>query len=552
MSRETCSRTENDSSVSINSLPDEVLEYILSLVPAYKDLQDCRLVCKRWYKNVQNVIYHKKIDFHRAICSFSVQWENLYPTTEHNAITKRYSHSACSYGNAMYVFGGCTCTSTTFNDLWMLDLSTRKWCRLLTMGSYPSPKACASLVYYNSSLVLFGGWTHPSPYPLHQAWRTFNELHIYDIESNRWNCITNPTNAPPPMAGHSATVHGDSMIVFGGLQGHNGGSNDVWCLNMKTHTWIKKETNIEKPHSRYGQSQIYVDDNHLIILGGWGGPPNMVMADVWLLSMIGRIWTWKQVEVQNTQWAASHLWCHPACRVDDYVVVLSRNPVSTPSPLAYSKWTSNTVGPNHQRMLNNSEARGLALLPPEVDAGPSFDRDVNINGRRGSLISRVMGEIATVHRTEYLSIRAAAYGQNLYTSLLAFREEPQQGRHRERQLEALRRMEEKLRSQQQEAIRRPQPHKGSQTPKMAMFVLNIAEVLGPHCRVSWMPVKAVPNGSPETTILYTLVRGNGELVMFGGIKKDATSITQQNPQTMDISDTVSNSLHFITAPRGII
>lgn len=69
----------------------------------------------------------------------------------------------------MYVFGGCTCTSTTFNDFWKLDLSTRKWVRLLTMGTYPTPKACATLVYYEGTLVLFGGWTHPSPYPLHQV-----------------------------------------------------------------------------------------------------------------------------------------------------------------------------------------------------------------------------------------------------------------------------------------------------------------------------------------------------------------------------------------------
>ena len=71
--------------------------------------------------------------------------------------------------NTMYVFGGCTCTSTTFNDFWKLDLSTRKWVRLLTMGTYPAPKACATLVYYEGTLVLFGGWTHPSPYPLHQV-----------------------------------------------------------------------------------------------------------------------------------------------------------------------------------------------------------------------------------------------------------------------------------------------------------------------------------------------------------------------------------------------
>ena len=71
--------------------------------------------------------------------------------------------------NSMYVFGGCTSTSTTFNDLWRLDLNKRQWIRPLTMGTYPSPKACASLVCYKDALILFGGWTHPSPYPLHQV-----------------------------------------------------------------------------------------------------------------------------------------------------------------------------------------------------------------------------------------------------------------------------------------------------------------------------------------------------------------------------------------------
>lgn len=69
----------------------------------------------------------------------------------------------------MYVFGGCTATSTTFNDLWRLDLDTRTWVRPITMGSYPSPKACATMLYYKKNFVLFGGWSYPSRYPLHQV-----------------------------------------------------------------------------------------------------------------------------------------------------------------------------------------------------------------------------------------------------------------------------------------------------------------------------------------------------------------------------------------------
>ena len=51
-------------------------------------------------------------------------------------------------------------------------------------GSYPSPKAGATLVMHKDLLVLFGGWTRPSPYPLHQPERFFDEIHTYSPSKN--------------------------------------------------------------------------------------------------------------------------------------------------------------------------------------------------------------------------------------------------------------------------------------------------------------------------------------------------------------------------------
>ena len=115
-----------------------------------------------------DVIEHSKAHFQKSVSFGSLFWNtslsNLLPT-----IGKRHSHSACTYDNSMYVFGGCTAACTTFNDLWKLDLDTRKWIRPITMGSYPSPKACATMLYYKKSFILFGGWSHPSPYPVYQV-----------------------------------------------------------------------------------------------------------------------------------------------------------------------------------------------------------------------------------------------------------------------------------------------------------------------------------------------------------------------------------------------
>lgn len=47
---------EEKLTVGINDLPNELLEYIISLLPPYQDLENCMVVCKRWYKNVQSEI----------------------------------------------------------------------------------------------------------------------------------------------------------------------------------------------------------------------------------------------------------------------------------------------------------------------------------------------------------------------------------------------------------------------------------------------------------------------------------------------------------------
>lgn len=137
------------------------------------------------------VVRTHQMRFCSSLTLNDVQWETLPSSKDvYTTISRRYSHAACYYGlstilffsiwmfyynsleileNHMYVFGGCTSTNTTFNDLWKLNLSTRMWVRPLPTGCYPSPKACATLVRYKDSLVLYGGWTQSSSSPLHQV-----------------------------------------------------------------------------------------------------------------------------------------------------------------------------------------------------------------------------------------------------------------------------------------------------------------------------------------------------------------------------------------------
>lgn len=85
------------------------------------------------------------------------------------------------------------------------------------------------------------------------------------------------------------------------------------------------------------------------------------------------------------------------------------------------------------------------------------------------------------------------------------------------------------------------------THYLGVYVLDISQVLNENPVANWLPPKNIKNG-PEETILYTLVEGKSELIMFGGIQKDANSLGS----SMNLSSQISNSLHFITAPSYII
>lgn len=224
----------------------------------------------------------------------------------------------------MYVFGGGSSTNTTFNDLWRFDLSKREWIRPLTMGTYPSPKACASMVCHNDTLILFGGWRHPSSYPPYQPWRLFDELHVYHIAENKWTSVTT-VDGPPQMTGHSASVHENTMLIFGGytcVDGVPASINDVWSLDLTSFTWTKRATTSPKPPPRYGQFQIVLDETRCLVMGGCGGPNN-IFSDAWILEMSEPIWKWQIVNVKNKKWGSTHMWCNPACKVCNHIIFKS-------------------------------------------------------------------------------------------------------------------------------------------------------------------------------------------------------------------------------------
>lgn len=466
----------------------------------------------------------------------------------------------------MFVFGGCTSSKTTFNDLWRFDLGTHEWTRLLTTGTYPSPKAHASMVTWNNHLVLFGGWTHPSLYPLHQQWVLFNELHVYDIVGNRWTQLYYP-GAPPLTAGHSATMHGDIMVMFGGLQKQEGASastNNIYCLDLKSQLWFKPIVSEPMPNPRYSHSQIKIDDKHILILAGCGGS-NKLYTDVWLLTLPSNVkngnevWNWSQITVDELDQQPSQMQHNPACRVGSRVVML-----------AATRLDGNGVtGGNMSQLLVPEAVRrqpaNIWVPPPAEPQQPNqqqhndpmverLQQDHNINGQRGFLRNRNVELLESSSDEEDIGDIAGIQGRHRAARPSV---RPNASNNREMRHQMLARMQERLKElSRREANNGVAKNPRENAPKNTIqkvsrttiipFLLDISKVINEK-KARWLPNPQAKNGGnvigspPLPSLRYSLVVGRGHLIMFGG--------TSQDPSGGQSPEIVYNTTTFISADR---
>lgn len=122
---------------------------------------------------------------------------------------------------------------------------------------------------------------------------------------------------------------------------------------------------------------------------------------------------------------------------------------------------------------------------------------------------------------------------------------------RERRLESLRRMEEKMQAMRR--IVQPQADELYAPPKrikrncIGLFMCDITAMINDYePTLEWTEYKnfGIVSDAPDRLILSSLVTGNGELIMFGGLRKE--------PNPTNNTMQVSSSLHFLQVPREII
>ncbi|KAM7268008.1 hypothetical protein ACFE04_010174 [Oxalis oulophora] len=184
----------------------------------------------------------------------------------------RYKHAAAVVGDKLYIAGGSR-NGRYLSDVQVLNLRNLTWSNLnlkcesatdITEDSsiqegFPAVSD-HSMIKWGSKILILGGHSKKSSDSM--------IVRFIDTETN--HCGTMETSGKVPVArgGHSVTLVGSRLIVFGGEDKNRKLLNDIHALDLETKTWEVLETTQTPPAPRFDHSAAAHADRYLLIFGG--------------------------------------------------------------------------------------------------------------------------------------------------------------------------------------------------------------------------------------------------------------------------------------------
>eukprot|EP01031_Cornospumella_fuschlensis_P027787 gene27787-33561_t len=227
---------------------------------------------------------------------------------EANRPAPRSCHTLTVAGTNAFLFGGMTHYSTDEvedvydvrpgNEVYRLNLSNKsnlEWMKVRVKGGVaPLPRwRHSATLFENTQIMVFGGF-HTTDHRLNDVWvydsvgsvwLQPNEKHNREaavpcqLANNEW------ANVPPPRAGHSATLVGQNIYIFGGYGGlgySRRDLDDLHALNIYSWTWSKVTPKGTAPEKRSGHQAVAVESKIYI----FGGSNNtMQFQDIYVLDV---------------------------------------------------------------------------------------------------------------------------------------------------------------------------------------------------------------------------------------------------------------------------
>ncbi len=167
----------------------------------------------------------------------------------------RQGHCAAASDRSMYIFGGISYGYQPFNDFWQYNVIENSWTELSKNNPFkaPAPRWLASCALVTTPdapdegrFFVFGG--------VSQEYVPMNDLMIYDLAGGSWSpAPVGDTFAPFPRMMHNMVWMGSRLYVFGGMA-NNLAFEDLHYYDLDTNKWSETLPTGSFPFARGGAS----------------------------------------------------------------------------------------------------------------------------------------------------------------------------------------------------------------------------------------------------------------------------------------------------------
>ncbi|XP_018433399.2 acyl-CoA-binding domain-containing protein 4-like isoform X2 [Raphanus sativus] len=215
------------------------------------------------------------------------QW--TAPQTSGQRPKPRYEHGAAVIQDKMYIYGG-NHNGRYLGDLHVLDLKTWTWSRVETKVSTESeetsptllsPCAGHSLIPWDNKLLSIGGHTKDPSESM--------QLRVFDTHTCTWSMLKTYGKPPVSRGGHSVTVVGKTLVIFGGQDAKRSLLNDLHVLDLETMTWDEIDSIGASPSPRSDHAAAVHAERYLLIFGG--GSHAICFEDLHVLDLQTMEWS---------------------------------------------------------------------------------------------------------------------------------------------------------------------------------------------------------------------------------------------------------------------
>ena len=168
----------------------------------------------------------------------------------------REGATACIIDNTLYLFGGFS--RDLFGDFRTYDLNSCHWSLQNEQMYSPQPRYSHTMIPYDKKLIVFGG---AGGYLTAIKMRMgFNDVNIYDTETQTWQKQPEIEGAPSKRTNHTASIYGGFMLVHGGYNTEQKKVlQDFGLFDLERQKWILHKVYI---HNEMDGKAYRIDDKH--------------------------------------------------------------------------------------------------------------------------------------------------------------------------------------------------------------------------------------------------------------------------------------------------